>query len=183
MNRRHTVLAAVIATLAVDCKEESVPLFEGFESLDFGPGTVEGHQTRAWMVSAGVNLPQEAEASAYGSVLHMDILFSSGEASMDAAFVVRECDDAGPVHENLAFPRMGDTESISTESIEFPGFLADCPIQECVRTLCVEATNHLDGPLALSLRLYVQLLAAVNAEDDSATIDVPIDLTLEEIEP
>ena len=101
---------------------------------------------------------------------------------MDAAFVVGQC-DGGVVQENLSFPREGDTGSTSDDSVEVPGFLADCPIQECERTLCLESTNHLNAPLELSVGLSVTLLSDATAEDVDATIDVPIDLTLEEIEP
>jgi hypothetical protein len=185
VDRRHAAIAAVVlAPLAVGCgKDEPGPLFEGSESLELGPSTVKGDETRAWMVSAEVSLPQEAEDATYESVLEMDIVFSSAEGSMDAAFVVRDCDGGGPVHENLSFPREGHTESTSAESIEFPAFLADCPIQKCVRTMCVEATNHRNALLELSVLLRVSLVSDASVEDDGATIDVPIDLTLEEIEP
>jgi hypothetical protein len=184
VNRRQAALAAAIAALAESCKEESAPLFEGAESLEIGPSTVKGDEiTRAWMVTAEVSLPPEAEAATYQSNLEMDILFSSGDAAMDAAFVVRECDDGGPVHENLSFPREGHTGSTSAESLAFPGFLTDCPIQKCVRTMCVEATNHRNVPLELSVALRVSLLSDATAEDVDATIDVPIDLMSEEIEP
>src|SRR6185295_5909230 len=108
-------------------------------SLEMEQTAVKGLATRAWKVTTAVSLPREASPSTFESDLEMDIEFSSAQASMDAAFVVREC-DGGTVHDNLAFPRDGDTQSLSDESYEVSRFLADCPIQEaCERTLCVEA--------------------------------------------
>jgi len=186
MDRRYAVLAAAaLATLAVDCKgkDESGPLFQGSESLELGPTSLEDHAIRAWMVTAEVSLPRQAEPSTWESDVEMDILFSSGEASMDAAFVVREC-NGGTVHANLIFPREGDAGSTSDESFELSRFVADCPIQEaCVRTLCVEASNHRSAPLELTVGLSVTLRSDAPAEDDGDTINVPIDLTLEEIVP
>jgi hypothetical protein len=184
MDRRHVVLAgAVAATLAAGCDNPSEPLFEGFEFLETGPMPVKGHATRAWVLTAETKLPSEAEDSTYGSVLKMDIGIST-EGEMDAAVVVRECEDDGAVKTNLSFPRKGDTGPISAEAIEFPGFLADCPVEQpCARTLCVEALNHLDGPLDLWLTLAVTVVSSAHTEDDSARVDVPIVLTFEDIAP
>jgi hypothetical protein len=112
----------------------------------------------------------------------MDIAFTSGDASWDAAFVVSEC-DSGTVKANLSFPRDYPTSDLSAESIEFERFLADCPVQECVRTLCVEATNQRSAPLELWVGIWASLRSDVHAEEGSDTVDVPIDLTLEEIAP
>lgn len=184
VDRRHAAFAAAaLATLAVDCKDEPGPLFDGSESLEIGPTTVKGDQTRAWMVSAELSLPREAEPSTFESLLDMDILFSSDQASMDAAFVVREC-GGGVVHTNLSFPREGDTGSTSDESFELSRFVADCTVgKACVRTMCVEASNHRNTPLELSVELSVTLRSDAPAEGDSDTINVPIELTLEEIVP
>jgi len=85
---------------------------------------------------------------------------------------------------NLAFPREGDTESLSDESFEVSRFVADCPIQEvCERTMCVEATNHRNGSLGLSVGLSVTLQSDAPAEGDDDTINVPIELSIEEILP
>jgi len=184
VDRRPTALAAaVLATLAVDCKkDEPGPLFEGSDSLEMEPSTVSGLETRAWKVTTEVSLPRQAEPSSFESVLEMDIEFSSAQASMDAAFVVRDC-DGGTVHDNLGFPRDGDTESLSDESWDMSRFLADCPIQEaCERSLCVEASNHRNGELGLSLGVQVTLRSDAPA-DDGDTINVPIELTIEEIVP
>jgi hypothetical protein len=173
--------AAVLAALTVGCKDEPGPLFVGSESADLGPTTVEGDQTRAWMATAQVSLPAEASPSTFRSILGMDILFASDQESMDAAFVVREC-DGGFVHTNLSFPRKGDTGSSSDESYELENLLADCPIQDaCERTMCVEASNHRNAPLDLSVGLSVTLRSDAPTEDDGDTIDVPIELTVEEI--
>ena len=158
------------------------PLFEGSGSVELGPTTVKGDQTRAWMATAAVSLPREASPSTFESVLGMDILLSSDQDSMDAAFVVREC-GGGTVLANLSFPRDGDTGSTSDESFELTRYLADCPIQEaCVRTMCLEASNHRNAQLELSVGLSVTLRSDAPAED-SDTLDVPIDLTIEEIVP
>jgi hypothetical protein len=182
VHRRLTALtAAILGALALDCKDEPGPLFEGSESLEIGPTTVEGDQTRAWMVTAELSLPREAGPSTFQSDLDMDILFSSDKASMDAAFVVRECGD-GFVHTNLSFPREGDAGSTSDESFELSRFVADCTIgKACVRTMCVEASNHRNAPLELSVELSVTARSDAPADDD--TIEVPIELTLEEIVP
>jgi len=181
VNRRPTaVTAAVLATLAVGCKDESGPLFQGSDSLEMEQTAVKGLETRGWEITTEVSLPRQAEPSSFESVLDMQIEFSSAQASMDSAFVVREC-NGGTVHDNLAFPREGDTESLSDESYELSRFLADCPIQEaCERTLCVEASNHRNGTLGLSLGVQVTLLSDAPA-DDGDTINVPIELTIEEI--
>jgi len=181
--RPAAIAAAVLATLAVGCKDASGPLFEGSDSLEMEPTAVKGLETRAWEITTEVSLPRQAEPSTFESVLEMDIEFSSAQASMDAAFVVREC-DGGTVHDNLGFPREGDTESISNESYEMSRFLADCPIQKaCERTLCVEASNHRNASLGLSVGVQVTLRSDAPAEDDSDTINVPIELTVEEIVP
>jgi hypothetical protein len=183
VDRHPTALAAAaLATLAVGCKDPSGPLFEGSDALDMEQSTVKGLETRAWKITTEVSLPRQAEPSSFESTLEMDIEFSSAQASMDAAFVVREC-DGGTVLENLSFPREGDTESLSDESYEVWSFLADCPIQKaCEQTLCVEGSNHRSGALGLSLGVQVTLLSDAPA-DDSDTINVPIELTLEEIVP
>ena len=184
MDRRPTAIAAaVLATLAVGCKDAPGPLFEGSDSLEMDPSTVDSLETRAWRITTEVSLPRQAEPSTFESALEMDIEFSSAQASMDAAFVVREC-GGGTVHDNLGFPREGDTQSLSGESYEVSRFLADCPIQEaCERTLCVEASNHRSGTLGLSLDLSVTLRSDAPADDDGDTINVPIELTIEEIVP
>ena len=184
VNRHHAVLAAaVLATLVVGCsKDEPGPLFEGSDSLELGPTAMDGDVTRAWEITTEVSLPGAASPSTFQSVLGMEILFSA-DASMDAAYVVREC-DGGFVHTNLSFPREGDAGSTSDESFELEHFLAGCPIQEaCVRTMCVEASNHRNAPLDLSVGLSVTLRSDAPAEDDGDTINVPMELTVEEIVP
>jgi hypothetical protein len=169
-----------VATLG--CKDDPGPLFQGSESADLGPTPLEGDQTRAWKATATVSLPQEASPSTFESVLGMDIEFTSTQVSMDAAFVVREC-DGGTVQANLGFPRDGDTESVSDESFELTRYLQDCPIQDaCERTMCVEASNHRETPLDLSVGLSVTLRSDAPA-DDADTINVPIELSVEEIVP
>jgi hypothetical protein len=144
--------------------------------------TVKGLETRAWKITTAVSLPRQAEPSSFDSTLDLDIEFSSAQASMDAAFVVREC-DGGTVLENLAFPRDGDTESLSDESYEISHFLADCPIQKaCEQTLCVEGSNHRSGAVGLSFGVQVTLRSDAPA-DDTDTINVPIELSIEEIVP
>ena len=105
---------------------------------------------------------------------------TGSEGLQRVALVVYDCDGGGIVAQAVVADEPGGGSWIEGQ-VDVPDFLRDCPIGECVRTVCLDVTND----TATSAKVGLELEAWVTSDafgDDEANMAVSIDLTIEEID-
>ncbi len=111
------------------------------------------------------------------------LVAGSEDRPRHVSVVSYECDSQLVIDE-VSFEDEEDTGTKGADHVGVGGdFFAGCSPEEfCTRTVCLDASNH-EATLA---GVEFQIRASVTSEDlvdyDVAPIDVPIDLTLEEVE-
>ena len=74
----------------------------------------------------------------------------------------------------------GDSEGRAILHDQF----ADCvPEQRCTRTFCVDISSHAGHAVEGQWSAWTRVESEVTVEDAAESIDVPIAITVEEIEP
>ena len=173
MDRRHLVLAvAVGATIATSYDSDSSG---GYQSLTVETLSIDGQETRSWVITGEVELPPEAEGEAFDSMLSIVAQVTGSEGLQHVSLVARDCDGGEIVAQAVVADEPGGG-SWSGGQVDVPDFFRDCPVDECVRTVCLDVTNDTTSPAEVDLEVD----ASVTSE---AIGGVGIHLTVEEIEP
>jgi hypothetical protein len=185
MNRRHVALIlAVAASIGTSEKDEGpddpVYLFQGLVNEQAGPVTLdEAHPTSVWEITAQVVLPPEAETTSFDGGIGARVWFVDPDAEHDlVSYRLTDC--AGVALTEVEYATSG--EGVGSIA-KFDSF-ADCvPEIDCTSTACLEiTTTNKQLPVQVHCMAVVWIDAATESSTDEA-IEVPIELTFEEIEP
>jgi hypothetical protein len=179
MDRRHLVLAmAIAATIATSYPSYS-PL-EGSSSLTLDTVQLEAGDTRSWVITSEVALPPQAQANAYDSMLSAVAQVSGSEGLQRVSLILRDCDGGETMAQTVVADEPGGGSWIGGQ-VDAPDFFADCPINECVRTVCLDITNEATSPADVGLEIQASVTS--DYSEDGVDLGVPIQLTIEEIDP
>jgi hypothetical protein len=183
MDRRHVVLivavAASIGTSPQDDSAEPVDLFWGHANEHALFTLDEAHPTRVWEITAQVELPPEAEASGFTGAIGARARFVDKDFRHDPV-TLRLTDCAGAAL-SAVYEARSTWDPANTAT--YDAFVDCVPGTPCTRTVCLEITTSNDEhPVDLEWNTF----AWIGTDDPAPAgegIDVPIELTIEEIEP
>jgi len=176
MDRRHVVLGVALAASVATRTEGPPSLFSGYQTLDAEPVSLdETRLIRTWIVTVDVTLPAEAADHDFTSTLAVRA-GTSGDGFRDSDLIVvvlSECGSAGVVDGPARAPSVGLQDP-------FAGCVAQ---QTCTRTFCVAIGNASDHAVDVEWDTWTSIRSDERVDDDVDSIPVPIDITIEEMEP
>jgi len=173
IDRRHVALGAAIGASIASQPRAGPPLLYGDQKLEAGPFTLDDSRpTRSWRITTEVELPAEAADHDVLSQTGVEALAADADSDDLATVSFGEC-GAEPIEElwgGLVFVVDGAFE--------------DCgPGQNCTRTFCVDITSDEDHPVEGWWQTWTTVQSMDNVKYGDDSIPVPIEITIEEIEP
>ena len=176
MDGRHVALGVALAASVATRTAAPPPLFFGYQTLDAEPVSLDETQLiRTWIVTVDATLPAEGADHDFTSTLAVRAGASAyvmGESD-PIVVVLSECGSAGVADGPDPAPSVG---------LQDP--LAGCVAQQtCTRTFCVAIGNASDHAVDVHWDTWASIRSDARVDDDVDSIPVPIDITIEEIEP
>lgn len=179
IDRRYAVLGvSIAATIGTSPAEgpDTHPIFVGFEQLTAGPFTFDAaNPSRVWQITLQVVLPPEAEHSDFGSTLVVQARFVDDAKHEPVTYRLTDC------NENA----LGVSSVEYQTWIDIDGPFADClPETACAPIFCLEIeTTDDESPVDVEWDASASVMATDTVAVIEDVIHVPIDITIEEIEP
>jgi hypothetical protein len=177
IDRRHLVLGIALgASIATEGPPPGF-LFHGAERLNAGASRLDVEiPTRHWIITTEIVLPREAEGDEFGSSSAVSYALTERSAAGVLVSSFREC--GGEIDEE-PIVTVDDSFTMSVSDS-----FADCaPQQGCTRTFCLELTSNNDHAIEVEWYATASIESEATVDHDVDPIDVPIEITIEEIEP
>jgi hypothetical protein len=180
IDRRHAVLAVAV-TASVATQPPPMPaLFSGREDLEAGSVVLDPNQTRSWTITTTVVLPHQARHHDFMSFSMVSAELLPG-ARAAVSLSLSDCVGAAAAG---VFELELDRDTLAAEaSIEDP--FIDCVASEpCTRTMCLDLVNDDERAVKVSWSTYTVVTShEVHESRNDESTPVPIEITIEEIEP